>query len=815
MPEFIWELPAVSPAADESSSVSGGAIDHTAAALRRLVTQFQKPNMKAMVRAFVAPLQDLEQAIVDCLTNRTIDDAIGEQLNVLGRIVGQEQVDVTDTTYRSLVRARIPANKSEGLGKDVLLVVRLVLTDYSGQEEVVAAGVMSLQIVDRLRAEFALIVNAIDLPQDLAALVVEQFLREITGTGIRGVLEYTVQEDDSLEHHDDDFALDDLVSAFATATFAGGFSVRAKTAGTAGNGILVEIVDAGAGTAGALVTDDPDHVVVRFNTTPMDFTTDTTWAALYALINTSAYVETFDEVASGAMVSGDAESQTTAGAIDGGGTGFGDVNRYPTTSAQATAFALLGDWQHIHLCDNGAAIEGVTQDALALAQCPATVEEFETLLADEPDLTAPNWALYNFSELAGNVIDATGNGHDLAPSGAITYGYGPPSWTRPFVAINDNVASKLTTAIADANTESFLIIMLVSLQGTPAALRTLFEHPNAWIEVSTTPRYQINAGSLTVGSLDPVPTGDPGPVYLVALQHDVTNTADKMHLNGGEVDAATFFNANAAGVISFGKHSAGASASCFAAFGWAAIWRGARAELTEAQVARLMRKLKGRGDISTIGGIDFDEADGTTPQYGLDGILPDGDHAFGVGTAVVGGFQAPSPTLQPNATDDFAFACAIPELGTGEVQGIFPLFATEILGTKINAVKILGGQLTYQVSDGVITVTTAPIAVPDRPFTLMVVLERGAVNELRTAVCEVGGTPVVSAAADISGLGGLTHSQDTYIGIGDAETPTRLAFWMASKDTASCAGLSAGISASIQSFTDYLVSTGGLRAAME
>lgn len=191
----IWELPVNSLTPSSTVAVGGGAVDHTAEALSRLVTQFRKPKMQAYIRALCKPMQRLEQAILDVIASRDLDNAEGESLNIIGRLVGQPPRDVTATTYKSLVRARIPANKSSGLGNQVLRVVRLVLTDYASQDDVVEAGVMRLHLINYGHASFVIEVENMDVPWDLAQLVAESFLAKIAGTGIRGTLHFAVQQD--------------------------------------------------------------------------------------------------------------------------------------------------------------------------------------------------------------------------------------------------------------------------------------------------------------------------------------------------------------------------------------------------------------------------------------------------------------------------------------------------------------------------------------------------------------------------------------------------------------------------------------------
>lgn len=202
MPEFIWELPAIRPAPVEESAPGEGAIDHATAAVNRLPQQFRKPKIEALVRIFCAPMAALEQAFIDLLTKRTVETAEGEQLNVLGRIVGQRQVNVTDTTYRSLIRARIRANKSSGMGDQILLVVRLVLSDYASQTDVAAAGTMRLRLIPYGRASYVIEVEDMDLPWDLADLLVDSFLSVISAAGLRVSLHFAPQNGVALDAYD-------------------------------------------------------------------------------------------------------------------------------------------------------------------------------------------------------------------------------------------------------------------------------------------------------------------------------------------------------------------------------------------------------------------------------------------------------------------------------------------------------------------------------------------------------------------------------------------------------------------------------------
>src|SRR5690606_8416474 len=191
MSELIWELPPSLPSEPASETAVDGGVDHAEAAVNRLPQQFRKPKIEKLLRILCKPMAALEQAFVDLLTKRTVETAEGAQLEVLGRIVGQPLVDVAETTYRTLVRARIVANKSSGLGDQVLRIARAVTLDYATQAEVVAAGAMALKLTPYYPATFMIRVDGVDLPWDLADLLLASFLVRVAGTGIRPVLEFT------------------------------------------------------------------------------------------------------------------------------------------------------------------------------------------------------------------------------------------------------------------------------------------------------------------------------------------------------------------------------------------------------------------------------------------------------------------------------------------------------------------------------------------------------------------------------------------------------------------------------------------------
>lgn len=102
--------------------------NHIERALDRLLSQYrEKPNLAGWMSAFTAEVQEIEDAFFGLLLQRFLSNAVGEQLNIIGRRVGLERKGLDDVRYRVFLRAWIRANRSSGTGDDVLEVADLAL----------------------------------------------------------------------------------------------------------------------------------------------------------------------------------------------------------------------------------------------------------------------------------------------------------------------------------------------------------------------------------------------------------------------------------------------------------------------------------------------------------------------------------------------------------------------------------------------------------------------------------------------------------------------------------------------------------------
>jgi hypothetical protein len=93
--------------------------DHVDQALARLIQQYkEKPNLAALITAFVDQIQDLEDAIFDLdegrqFFNGTTYPAVGDQLDGIGALVGARRNGLDDATYLIFIIGTIAQNFSD------------------------------------------------------------------------------------------------------------------------------------------------------------------------------------------------------------------------------------------------------------------------------------------------------------------------------------------------------------------------------------------------------------------------------------------------------------------------------------------------------------------------------------------------------------------------------------------------------------------------------------------------------------------------------------------------------------------------------
>jgi len=103
-------------------------LNHASLALQRLAQQYKdKPKLAALIGVFTPKVQELEDVFWSLHVDRRIELAVGEQLDLLGRVVGQRRDGASDSEYRLRLKARVRANFSTGSPEDIYSVFRILL----------------------------------------------------------------------------------------------------------------------------------------------------------------------------------------------------------------------------------------------------------------------------------------------------------------------------------------------------------------------------------------------------------------------------------------------------------------------------------------------------------------------------------------------------------------------------------------------------------------------------------------------------------------------------------------------------------------
>lgn len=88
----------------------------------------EQPRIRALIGAVMGGIQELEEEAMDTLLGFRVGSALGDQLDIIAEIVGEQRGGLSDTSLRRIVRARIAANRSNGSIADMENVFALATT---------------------------------------------------------------------------------------------------------------------------------------------------------------------------------------------------------------------------------------------------------------------------------------------------------------------------------------------------------------------------------------------------------------------------------------------------------------------------------------------------------------------------------------------------------------------------------------------------------------------------------------------------------------------------------------------------------------
>ncbi len=159
--------------------------DHATAAVARLLQQFRGlSRIEKLVRALASRTQGIEDMLWSLATERGIDNAIGAQLDVIGRRVGQSREGMDDEVYRVWLRARMLLNRCSGTAPEIVAIFKLLLPVIGGsglEIELQPPAALVLRILGKLTGD---------------ADQLARILRKAKVAGVRALLEWRLSTED-------------------------------------------------------------------------------------------------------------------------------------------------------------------------------------------------------------------------------------------------------------------------------------------------------------------------------------------------------------------------------------------------------------------------------------------------------------------------------------------------------------------------------------------------------------------------------------------------------------------------------------------
>lgn len=103
-------------------------IDHKAQAEELMLSQFEdSPNIMALVKSWLTPLQGLEDTLLDFIEGNGITNATGEMLDIIGSWMGVERQGRLDNEYRTAILGRAIIEGMDGTTEKFLEGFRVLI----------------------------------------------------------------------------------------------------------------------------------------------------------------------------------------------------------------------------------------------------------------------------------------------------------------------------------------------------------------------------------------------------------------------------------------------------------------------------------------------------------------------------------------------------------------------------------------------------------------------------------------------------------------------------------------------------------------
>lgn len=157
--------------------------DHEDRGQNQLIYIYRKDDITALLRAYLAEIQVLEDAMCSLPVEFFLRYASGAQLDILGRIVGQPRGQFKDPAYRAMIGGRIAANRSSGTGEHVIRAIKAAAG-------AVAVGGPNVPIEFRDEPPAAFTVSIGEGIDTAAGIELAKLVHAAKGAGVRALLHW-------------------------------------------------------------------------------------------------------------------------------------------------------------------------------------------------------------------------------------------------------------------------------------------------------------------------------------------------------------------------------------------------------------------------------------------------------------------------------------------------------------------------------------------------------------------------------------------------------------------------------------------------
>lgn len=240
-------------------------------------------------------------------------------------------------------------------------------------------------------------------------------------------------------------------------------------------------------------------------------------------------------------------------------------------------------------CGSGAVdpMVGVTQDAASGVYVPASASEWTTTMAAAGVATGNPDSLWLMQESSGDLTDTIGS-RTLVAHGSPAYSQPISGMTRLGVKPTTDTFDYFQSTGVDVSASSQMLLMILGpgVLGNGRTIAFMGAGPD-WIELKTN-----SSGSLSLGDgpNTGAGTGAPASPSIVIVKVDRSRSEAVLYINGDETVKPTWADPSAGDALYIGGVIAAWPDTAVA---YAALFTGAAAEMSDADVAALISTMKG------------------------------------------------------------------------------------------------------------------------------------------------------------------------------------------------------------------------------